>query len=216
MGFIGFIRSHHKLIFEYIPIVLGAGALILGRGCIGGDSGESVETTPTVITVPATSAETPIVVVPTEGEPRPWVLVVNRSGISQYGDAVEWVIFSEGYTTLEPTDARQMVESMIYYRPSFADDARELMRSIAPSDPEVLAAMPPDGLEASFAVREKVATADVVVVLGGDNRIYSGWENFSDPALTSSGARATLSDSSTTTAAPTTTAGLPLRIEWVA
>ena len=49
VAIIGFIRSHLKLVLEYIPIALGVMALVFGlaRGCIGGDNAESVETTAT-------------------------------------------------------------------------------------------------------------------------------------------------------------------------
>jgi hypothetical protein len=71
VGFIGFIRSHLKLILEWVSTVFAIGALIVvpARGCLGGDSGESAETTAVAAlattTVAPTTTTTTTIVAPT-------------------------------------------------------------------------------------------------------------------------------------------------------
>ncbi len=102
------------------------------------------------------------------------VLVANGSGIGGAAGAVTGILNPHGYALESPANANRTDVSGIYYRTGFADDARMVMEIVAPGSPNLLSQMPTGGLSVPDSTLDRLANADIVLILGADGVIYSG------------------------------------------
>ncbi|MBC8195182.1 MAG: LytR C-terminal domain-containing protein [Acidimicrobiia bacterium] len=155
----------------------------------GGDVSVQVDETPDVVDteVPADSADviptteappvtttTAALLFPSKSPSEVKVLVANGSGIGGAAGAVTDMLNPRGYALESPANANPTDVSGVYYRASFADDARMVMEVIAPGNPDLLSQMPSGGLSVPDGTLDRLANADVVVILGSDGIIYAG------------------------------------------
>jgi len=104
------------------------------------------------------------------------VLVANGSGTARAAAAVTQLLVPKGYSTLPPANAQPTDATMIYFRPGLIAEARAVMDLLAPDSPDLLAQIPPTGLASGLAENalDRLETADIVVILGADDRIHNG------------------------------------------
>jgi len=104
------------------------------------------------------------------------VLVANGSGTARAAAAVTQLLVPKGYSTLPPANAQPTDTTMIYFRPGLIAEARAVMDLLAPDSPDLLAQIPPTGLASGLAENalDRLETADIVVILGADDRIHNG------------------------------------------
>ena len=104
------------------------------------------------------------------------VLVANGSGTARAAAAVTQLLVPKGYSTLPPANAQPTDTTMIYFRPGMGLEARAVMDLLAPDSPDLLAQIPPTGLASGLAENalDRLETADIVVILGADDRIHNG------------------------------------------
>ena len=104
------------------------------------------------------------------------VLVANGSGTARAAAAVTQLLVPKGYSTLPPANAQPTDTTMIYFRPGMGVEARAVMDLLAPDSPDLLAQIPPTGLATGLAENalDRLETADIVVILGADDRIHNG------------------------------------------
>jgi hypothetical protein len=104
------------------------------------------------------------------------VLVANGSGTARAAAAVTQLLVPKGYSTLPPANAQPTDTTMIYFRPGLIAEARAVMDLLAPDSPDLLAQIPPTGLATGLAENalDRLETADIVVILGADDRIHNG------------------------------------------
>ena len=104
------------------------------------------------------------------------VLVANGSGTARAAAAVTQLLAPKGYSTLPPANAQPTDATMIYFRPGMGLEARAVMDLLAPDSPDLLAQIPPTGLATGLAENalDRLETADIVVILGADDRIHNG------------------------------------------
>ncbi len=132
-----------------------------------------VEDEPVAATTPAptTTTTTTAVPVPTRPPNQVRVLVANGSGVRRGASDVTDVLSPNGYTTLPPANATPTDASGIYYRSGYSGDARAVMEIVAPGNPDLILPLPPGGLDVPDGTLDRVANANVVVILGADLRI---------------------------------------------
>ena len=130
-----------------------------------------VEDEPVAATTPAPTTTTAAVPAPTRPPNQVRVLVANGSGVRRGASDVTDVLSPNGYTTLPPANATPTDTSGIYYRPSYSSDARAVMELVAPGNPDLISPLPPGGLDVPDGTLDRVANANVVVILGADLRI---------------------------------------------
>ena len=130
-----------------------------------------VEDEPVAATTSAPTTTTVAVPVPTRPPNQVRVLVANGSGVPRGAATVTGVLSPAGYTTLPPANATPTDTSGIYYRPSYSSDARAVMEIVAPGNPDLISPLPPGGLDVPDDTLDRVANANVVVILGADLRI---------------------------------------------
>ena len=113
---------------------------------------------------------------PTSTEPpsEVQVLVANGSGTARAAGAVSALLAPKGYATLPPANAQPTESTMIYFRPGMVNEARAVMAILAPDSPDLLAQIPPTGLPVAENALDRLELADVVVILGADDRISTG------------------------------------------
>ena len=99
------------------------------------------------------------------------VLVANGSGISGAGGKVTDILSPGGWTMLSPANADKTATTRIYYRDTYADAAQAIAETLG-GDFDLLAQMPPGGPAVPAKAEDRVANADIVVVLGSDQRLY--------------------------------------------
>lgn len=128
----------------------------------------AVETT----AAPTTTTTTTAAPVPTRPPNQVRVLVANGSGVPRGASSVTATLSPAGYTTLPPANATPTDVSGIYYRPSYSSDARGVMEVVAPGNPDLISPMPPGGLDVPDGTLDRVADANVVIILGSDLRIH--------------------------------------------
>ena len=128
----------------------------------------AVETT----TAPTTTTTTTAPPVPTRPPNQVRVLVANGSGVPRGAKAVTDALSPAGYTTIAPANATPTDTSGIYYRVGYSPDARGVMEVVAPGNPDLILAMPPGGLDVPDGTLDRVADANVVIILGSDLRIH--------------------------------------------
>lgn len=125
----------------------------------------------TTTVVPTTTTTTTVAPAPTRPPNQVRVLVANGSGVRGGASTVTGVLSPAGYTTLAPANATPTDTSGIYYRPSYSSDARAVMEIVAPGNPDLLSPLPAGGLNVPDGTLDRVADANVVVILGADRRI---------------------------------------------
>ena len=130
-----------------------------------------VEDEPVAATTPAPTTTTAAVPAPTRPPNQVRVLVANGSGVRRGASDVTDVLSPNGYTTLPPANATPTDTSGIYYRSGYSGDARAVMEIVAPGNPDLILPLPPGGLDVPDGTLDRVANANVVVVLGADLRI---------------------------------------------
>ena len=128
---------------------------------------------PVATTTPAPTVTTTTTAVPAPTRPpnQVRVLVANGSGIPRGAATVTDVLSPAGYTTLPPANATPTDTSGIYYRSGYSGDARAVMDIVAPGNPDLIFPLPAGGLDVPDATLDRVANANVVVILGADLRI---------------------------------------------
>ena len=129
---------------------------------------ELVATTTPAPTITTTTTAVPA---PTRPPNQVRVLVANGSGIPRGAATVTDVLSPAGYTTLPPANATPTDTSGIYYRSGYSGDARAVMDIVAPGNPDLILPLPAGGLDVPDATLDRVANANVVVILGADLRI---------------------------------------------
>jgi len=129
---------------------------------------EPVATTTSAPTITTTTTAVPA---PTRPPNQVRVLVANGSGIPRGAATVTDVLSPAGYTTLPPANATPTDTSGIYYRSGYSGDARAVMDIVAPGNPDLILPLPAGGLDVPDATLDRVANANVVVILGADLRI---------------------------------------------
>ena len=130
-----------------------------------------VEDEPVAATTPAPTTTTAAVPAPTRPPNQVRVLVANGSGVRRGASDVTDVLSPNGYTTLPPANATPTDTSGIYYRSGYSGDARAVMEIVAPGNPDLILPLPPGGLDVPDGTLDRVANANVVVILGADLRI---------------------------------------------
>ena len=128
---------------------------------------------PVATTTPAPTITTTTTAVPAPTRPpnQVRVLVANGSGVRRGASDVTDVLSPNGYTTLPPANATPTDTSGIYYRSGYSGDARAVMEIVAPGNPDLILPLPPGGLDVPDGTLDRVANANVVVILGADLRI---------------------------------------------
>ena len=129
---------------------------------------EPVATTTPAPTITTTTTAAPA---PTRPPNQVRVLVANGSGIPRGAATVTDVLSPAGYTTLPPANATPTDTSGIYYRSGYSGDARAVMDIVAPGNPDLILPLPAGGLDVPDGTLDRVANANVVVILGADLRI---------------------------------------------
>ena len=130
-----------------------------------------VEDEPVAATTPAPTTTTAAVPAPTRPPNQVRVLVANGSGVSRGAATVTDALSPAGYTTLPPANATPTDTSGIYYRSGYSGDARAVMDIVAPGNPDLIFPLTAGGLDVPDATLDRVANANVVVILGADLRI---------------------------------------------
>ena len=125
----------------------------------------------TTTPAPTTTTTTTAVPAPTRPPNQVRVLVANGSGVPRGAATVTDVLSPAGYTTLPPANATPTDTSGIYYRSGYSGDARAVMDLVAPGNPDLLLPLPAGGLDVPDGTLDRVANANVVVILGADLRI---------------------------------------------
>ena len=125
----------------------------------------------TTTSASTTTTSTTAVPAPTRPPNQVRVLVANGSGVPRGAATVTGVLSPAGYTTLPPANATPTDASGIYYRSGYSGDARAVMDIVAPGNPDLLFSLPPGGLDVPDGTLDRVADANVVVILGADLRI---------------------------------------------
>lgn len=134
------------------------------------DSADVVPTTE----APVLATTTAPVLFPSRSPSEVKVLVANGSGFGGAAGAVTDILNPRGYALESPANASRTDVSGIFYRSGFSYDARMVMEVVAPGNPDLLSQMPTGGLSVPDGTLERLANADVVVILGADGIIYSG------------------------------------------
>ena len=125
----------------------------------------------TTTSASTTTTSTTAVPAPTRPPNQVRVLVANGSGVPRGAATVTGALSPAGYTTLPPANATPTDASGIYYRSGYSGDARAVMDIVAPGNPDLLLPLPPGGLDVPDGTLDRVADANVVVILGADLRI---------------------------------------------
>ena len=146
-------------------------------GTGAGSSSGSTDTTPT------TAATTPTTVVPTTTAPpmpepthapnEVKVLVANGSGVSGAAGKVTDMLSPLGWAMESPANADKTSISGIYYKAGYARDARVVQEHFG-EDPNILQQIPTSGLAVPANAEERVANADIIIILGSDLAIQGG------------------------------------------
>lgn len=135
-----------------------------------GSGAESTESTPT------TSGAAAATVPPTTNPPQPEpthapnevkVLVANGSGVSGAAGKVTDMLSPQGWAMESPANADKTSISGIYYRAGYVRDARVIQEYFG-EPPDLLLELPASGLAVPPNAEDRVANADIVVILGSD------------------------------------------------
>jgi hypothetical protein len=103
------------------------------------------------------------------------VLVANGTGTQNGASLVTAKLTPKGYATLSAANAtsNQTAASRIYYRPGYAEDAKQIARDLGVADPvePLLEAMPETPPVSGAPAAQRAKDAHVLVVIGLDQKI---------------------------------------------
>jgi hypothetical protein len=174
-----------------VAVAVIIGALLIWRG--HDDGGESaLDTSGTTRSATPTSSRTgtnnttsrpgattaPVTQGPTGTTRQPAqvkVLAANGSGVDGYATQVHQKLVTGGYASLGPDNANSgQVNSYIYYRDGYQDDARAIAAFLQ-ADGNIVQAMPASLADRlPQAVQNKAQGANVVIILGSDKQAKVG------------------------------------------
>ena len=100
------------------------------------------------------------------------VLVANGSGVSGAAGKVTDMLSPLGWAMESPATAEKASAPRIYYRTEYVADAKVIVDHFG-EFADILEAMPPGGPAVPPNAEERVANADIVLILGSDLRIQS-------------------------------------------
>ena len=100
------------------------------------------------------------------------VLVANGSGVSGAAGKVTDMLSPLGWAMESPSNAAKTGTTRVYYRTAYLADARKIVDHFG-EIPSLLEKMPTGGPAVPAKAEDRVANADIVVVLGSDQRIQS-------------------------------------------
>jgi len=139
-------------------------------GTAGGSGAAGSSATPTTV-VPTTTA--PPMPEPTHAPNEVKVLVANGSGVSGAAGKVTDMLSPLGWAMESPANADKTSVSGIYYKTGYARDARVIQEHFG-EDPNILQQIPTGGLAVPANAEDRVANADIIVILGSDLAIQGG------------------------------------------
>ena len=166
------------------PVVDGGAEAAVDDGSVGSAEGASETVTPTSTQAAGGDAETPptTTVAPTTTQelfPEPphapnevKVLVANGSGVSGAAGKVTDLLSTLGWAMASPANAEKASATRIYYRTGYVADAKVIVDHFG-EFADILEEMPPGGPAVPPNAEERVANADIVLILGSDLRIQS-------------------------------------------
>ena len=166
------------------PVVDGGAEAAVDDGSAGSAEGASETVTPTSAQAAGGDAETPptTTVAPTTTQelfPEPThapnevkVLVANGSGVSGAAGKVTDFLSPLGWAMESPANAEKASATRIYYRTGYVADAKVIVDHFG-EFADILEEMPPGGPAVPPNAEERVANADIVLILGSDLRIQS-------------------------------------------
>ena len=134
---------------------------------VGGDA----ELSPTTTVAPTTTRE--LFPAPTHTPNEVKVLVANGSGVSGAAGKVTDMLSPLGWAMESPANADKTSVSGIYYKTGYARDARVIQEHFG-EDPNILQQIPTGGLAVPANAEDRVANADIIVILGSDLAIQGG------------------------------------------
>jgi len=133
-------------------------------------SGGSTATPTTAASTPTTAAPTttaPPMPEPTHAPNEVKVLVANGSGVSGAAGKVTDMLSPLGWAMESPANADKTSVSGIYYKTGYARDARVIQEHFG-EDPSILTQVPTGGLAVPANAEDRVANADIIIILGSD------------------------------------------------
>lgn len=145
-----------------------------GSGDAGSGDADS-SATPTTAATATTAAPTTTAppVEPTHAPNEVKVLVANGSGVSGAAGKVTDMLSPLGWAMESPANADKTSVSGIYYKVGYARDARVIQEHFG-EDPNILQQVPTGGLAVPANAEDRVANADIVIILGSDLAIQGG------------------------------------------
>ena len=166
------------------PLVDGGAEVAVDDGLAGGAEGVSgtiiptstqavgggAESPPTTTVVPTTTRE--LFPEPTHAPNEVKVLVANGSGVSGAAGKVTDMLSPLGWAMESPANAEKASATRIYYRTGYVADAKVIVDHFG-EFADILEEMPPGGPAVPPNAEERVANADIVLILGSDLRIQS-------------------------------------------
>lgn len=166
------------------PLVDGGAEAAVDDGSAGGTEGVSGTITPTSTQAVGGEAEPPptttvaptttqgLFPMPTHAPNEVKVLVANGSGVSGAAGKVTDMLSPLGWAMESPSNADKTGTTRVYYRTAYLADARKIVDHFG-EIPSLLEKMPTGGPAVPAKAEDRVANADIVVVLGSDQRIQS-------------------------------------------
>ena len=145
-------------------------------GTAGGSGAAGSSATPTTAATATTAVPTttaPPMPEPTHAPNEVKVLVANGSGVSGAAGKVTDMLSPLGWAMESPANADKTSISGIYYKAGYARDARVIQEHFG-EDPNILQQIPTGGLAVPANAEERVANADIIIILGSDLAIQGG------------------------------------------
>jgi len=140
------------------------------------DSGSTDVTPTTAAATPTTSVSTttaPPMPAPTHAPNEVKVLVANGSGVSGAAGRVTDMLSPLGWAMESPANADKTSVSGIYYKNRYARDAQVIQEHFGEA-PNIIEQFPAGGLAVPANAEERVANADIIIILGSDLAIQGG------------------------------------------
>ncbi|HCV34106.1 MAG TPA: hypothetical protein DGF10_05510 [Acidimicrobiaceae bacterium] len=146
-------------------------------GNTGSNDAGSTDVTPTTAAATPTTALTtttaPPMPEPTHAPNEVKVLVANGSGVSGAAGRVTDMLSPLGWAMESPANADKTSVSGIYYKNRYARDARVIQEHFGEA-PSIIEQFPAGGLAVPANAEERVANADIIIILGSDLAIQGG------------------------------------------
>ena len=149
--------------------VTGADPVVVTTEPVTGDEDDADAVAPTSA-VPTTTEV--LFTTPTHYPNEVKILVANGSGVSGAAGKVTDLLSPLGWTMESPANADKTGTTRVYYRNGYQADARKIVEHFG-EIPSLLEKMPTGGLEVPAKAEDRVANANIVVILGSDQRIQS-------------------------------------------